>query len=325
METLSVMERVLEKGLQALLWGVRPLLAIAVWYVADYFVKRVLNRTTCIECLFTRHLKTESHRAAIERRVGTFKGLFVQSVRFLNAVFFLFIFLDELRIDIKPLLAGIGVVGLGLSLAAQNVLRDFINGLFILIEDQFNVGDFVDIGAYSGTVESFTMRATRLRASNGNQIVIPNGTISAVVNETKNYSIAVVDVGVAYDTDIRHALAVLEGCAERLAEENPSTVLGKPSVLGIMKFGDSDVQLRVNAKTRPGEQWAAARALRLIIKERFDAEGIEIPFPQMDLHMSGNVNMEGAAAARSPLAVPGEVEIEGDHEPLEEEHGAETE
>ncbi|MDR3255213.1 MAG: mechanosensitive ion channel family protein [Synergistaceae bacterium] len=263
----------------------RPLFTVLLWYLFDHLLITLHNKSKFIERLFANQAKDESRRSMIKHRVKTFRGLLLQGVRVLNGLFFIYMLLDHFRIDPKPLLAGIGVVGLGLSLAAQNILRDFINGLFIIIEDQFNIGDWVGIDSFSGTVENFTMRVTRLRATDGRLIIIPNGTISQVVNSTKNYSVALVEVGVAYDTDISKALAVLDDCAKSVAETFQKDILEEPATQGITSFGASDLQLRVIIKTLPGVQWAIERALRVAIKERFEREGINIPFPQMAVHL----------------------------------------
>jgi small conductance mechanosensitive channel len=268
----------------AAIFLVRPLVTILLWFIVDHLLITIHSKSKFIERLFANQAKEESRRNMIKHRVKTFRGLMLQGVRLLNGVFFIFVLLEHFRIDPKPLLAGIGVVGLGLSLAAQNILRDFINGLFIIIEDQYNIGDWVGIDSFAGTVESFTMRVTRLRATDGRLIIIPNGTISQVVNSTKNFSVALVEIGVSYGTDISKALAVLDACANEVALNFQNDVLSPPTTQGITSFGASDIQLRVLIKTLPGSQWAVERALRVAIKESFEREGIEIPFPQMVVH-----------------------------------------
>ena len=250
-----------------------PVLTVAIWSALDYALRKIYAKSAFIESLFVRNA-----------RVKTFKGLFLQTARVLLGIYFAFILLDHFKIDPKPLLAGIGVVGLGLSLAAQNILRDFLNGLFIVIEDQFNVGDFVTISSYSGTVESFSMRETRLRATDGKLIIVPNGNISEVVNSTKDFAVAIVDVGVSYDADISSVMEVLEECAAEVARRMPGVVAEESRVLGIMDFRDSDILLRVMTKTFPGEQWGVERATRRVIKEKFDEHGIDIPFRQVVIH-----------------------------------------
>lgn len=266
----------------------RPLITVAVWLAVDRLLKKLHSRSRFIDKFLVRHESEALKKYSLEQRLKTFRGLFIQIVRILNAIFFIFILLDNLRIDIKPLLAGVGVVGLGLSLATQNILRDFLNGLFILIEDQFNIGDFVEIGPYSGTVDGFTMRATRLRTYDGKMIIIPNGTVSQVVNYTKSYSVSIVDIGVSYDTDIPKAMEILRKAAERLGKEKSDLVTEESSVLGIMDFRESDILLRVSTRTLPGEHWGVGRALRILIKEEFEKAGIKVPFPQRVVHIETN-------------------------------------
>jgi small conductance mechanosensitive channel len=257
------------------LWGLLsgPILTLAIWAALDYSIRKLYDKSAFIERIFSGY-----------SRVKTFKGLLLQVCRALLGIYFTFIMLDHFNIDPKPLLAGIGVVGLGLSLAAQNILRDFLNGLFIIIEDQFNVGDWVTIGNFSGSVERFTMRVTRLRAIDGRLIIIPNGKISEVMNSTKDFALALVEVGVSYQSDVRKVLEILEECAADTAAAMPGVIVEEAKVQGILAFRDSDVLMRVTAKTLPGEQWAVERAMRIIIKEKFDASGIEIPFQQVVIH-----------------------------------------
>jgi small conductance mechanosensitive channel len=222
----------------------------------------------------------------------------MQVIRGLLAIFFVFIMLDQFSIDPKPLLAGIGVVGLGLSLAAQNILRDFLNGLFIIIEDQFNVGDWVSIDNFSGTVESFTMRATRLRTSDGRLITIPNGNIAEVVNSTKDFAVAIVEIGLPYDSDLKKVIETLEDCAADVAASMPGVVVEESKVQSIVEFRENAMVFRVLTKTMPGEQWGVERATRVAIIERFQAEGIEIPSKQVVVyHTSGTQNEDSSGPA----------------------------
>jgi small conductance mechanosensitive channel len=250
-----------------------PAETVIIWMALDYIIRILYAKSAFIERIFSSHA-----------RVKTFKGLLLQVGRVLLGIYFAFILLGQFNIDPKPLLAGIGVVGLGLSLAAQNILRDFLNGLFIIIEDQFNVGDWVAIGSFSGTVESFTMRVTRLRAVDGRLIIIPNSNISEIVNSTKDFAVAVVEVGVSYSSDAKAVMGVLEECAAEVFEKMPGVMVEESKILGILAFRDNDILLRVTTKTLPGEQWSVERAMRIVIKEKFDEKGIEIPFKQVVIH-----------------------------------------
>ena len=292
-----------QNWLNYLIFAVRPLITIILWYIVDRLLKALHKRDNFINKRVERIMSKASddvRRHVIEQRSRTFRGILFQTLRILVGSFFIFTLLDNINIDPKPLLAGIGVVGLGMTLAAQNILRDFINGVLIVIEDQFNVGDWIAVNGVSGTVESFTMRATRLRATNGDLITIPNGSISQVQNSTKNYSVAVVDVGVAYDSDMSKVFCVMQRCGEEIKKMKAGVVTKDPNVQGIMQFRDSDLLMRITARTLPGEQWGVERTLRRIIKDHFDEENIEIPFPQM---VNRNIS-EGTSAPPVNLGTP---------------------
>jgi small conductance mechanosensitive channel len=210
-------------------------------------------------------------------------------------------------IDIRPLLAGAGILGLAVSFGAQSLVKDVIAGFFFLAEGQFAVGDVIEVSGHSGVVERMTLRMVVLRDLQGVVHMIPNGQIAVVSNMTRKWSRAVVDVGVAYGTDLDRALAVLSDEAGRLAVD-PGWVArfdGAPEVVGVQSLADSGVTLRVLLRTQPGQQWAVAREFRRRIKNRLDREGIEIPFPHRTLH----VRMEDAPVRPSGddvLPIPGQ-------------------
>ena len=186
-------------------------------------------------------------------------------------------------IDVGPLLATAGVVGLAISFGAQSLVKDVISGAFILLEGQYGIGDVVRIGTTAGLVEKITLRTTILRDVEGVVHIIPNGQIDKVSNLTKTWSRAVLDVGIAYHEDVDRALSVLRAVGlEMRADANWEPLLiDDPEVLGVEKLADSGVVLRIMAKTIPLKQWEVARELRRRIKNRFDREGIEIPFPHV--------------------------------------------
>jgi len=203
-------------------------------------------------------------------------------------------FLSTLGVNIMPILTGLGIAGLAISLAAQNIIRDFLNGIFVVIEDHYAVGDVVKIGEYFGLVENFTLRTTHLSDLDGNYIIIPNSNITDLVNATKYWSQAQVVVGVSYDSDTRKALGIMEKVAKELREAFPDKIQEEAQIQGILSFDDSSVSLRALIKTFPGEHWFIGREYRLRLKEAFDAEGIVIPFPQMDVWMKNTGGLETA-------------------------------
>ena len=191
-------------------------------------------------------------------------------------------------INIAPILAGAGILGLAVSFGAQGLVKDLISGFFILSEDQFGVGDIIEAAGKGGVVERMTLRVVVLRDLEGTMHVIPNGEIKVVSNRTRIWSRSIVDVGVPYDEDIDRALGVVRDESAQFSTDPKWSVLldGPVEVVGVESFGDSSVVIRTLIKTQPGSQWSAGREFRRRLKIRFDREGIEIPFPQRDVHLS---------------------------------------
>ena len=184
--------------------------------------------------------------------------------------------LEELDVRLGPLLAGAGLIGVALGFGAQSLIRDLLTGLFILVEDQFGVGDVIDAGVATGKVEAVTLRATTIRAVDGTLWHIPNGQIARVGNMSQHWSRAVLDVRVGYDTDLELARAVIKRTADELWRAEKA-IIAEPEVWGVQSLGPSGVEIRLVATTRPLEQWRIGRLLRERIKSAFDAEGIDIP------------------------------------------------
>jgi len=195
--------------------------------------------------------------------------------------------LRELGMDIGPILAGAGIVGLAVGFGAQTLVRDVISGFFILLENQFNVGDSIQVGDLAGSVEKITLRATFLRDLQGTLHIVPNGEIRILSNRTRGWARALVNVGVAYEEEIDRALAVLERIGQELGgdEHYRPLLLEEPTVTGVEELGDSSVVVRIMARTQPGKQWDVARVLRKRIKETFEQEGIEMPYPRYEVRL----------------------------------------
>lgn len=195
--------------------------------------------------------------------------------------------LTELGINVAPLLASVGVVGVAVGLGTQSLVKDVLAGLFILLEDQFGIGDLVTIAGVTGTVEEMSLRRTTVRDFNGTLYTVPNSEIKVVSNVSKGWARVIVDVDVAYETDLGHAMNVLARVGEALASapEFQADVLEPPQVLGVMALADSGVTLRIVVKVKAGAQWAISRDLQRRIKESFEREGIDIPYPQRVVHL----------------------------------------
>jgi small conductance mechanosensitive channel len=196
------------------------------------------------------------------------------------------IILSKLGVNVAPILASAGIVGLAVGFGAQSLVKDVISGFFILVEDQFGVSDVIELGGQSGVVEKMNLRITQIRNQHGQLITVPNGEIKTVINHSKEWACAVLEIGVAYQHDPDHVIEVLKAIGEELQAEMPDKIMAPVEVLGMDAFKESEVVFKLSIKTVPLAQWAVARAYRRKIWYRFRDEGIEIPFPQRMLHVS---------------------------------------
>jgi small conductance mechanosensitive channel len=196
--------------------------------------------------------------------------------------------LRELNVDIMPILTGAGILGLAVGFGAQTLVKDLISGLFLTLENQVRVGDVVRIAGTGGFVEAINLRTVVLRDVDGAVHIFPNGSIDRLTNLTKDYSYAVVDVGVAYKEDVDRVFDVLRGAGSDLAADPrfAGAVLEPLEVLGVEAFAESQITIKVRMRTVPLKQFEVGRELRRRIKNVFDAQGIEIPFPHVSLYVS---------------------------------------
>jgi small-conductance mechanosensitive channel len=193
--------------------------------------------------------------------------------------------LGELGVDLGPILASAGILGVAIGFGAQNLVKDFLSGIFMILEDQYGVGDAIDVGEATGVVEAVGLRTTRLRSVDGTVWHVRNGEILRVGNMSQGWSRALLDISVAYDTDVEKATACIKRVADEVWQGDAvgTSILEAPEVWGVENLGIDGIALRLVVKTVPLEQWKVARELRRRIKDAFDAEGIEIPFPQRSL------------------------------------------
>lgn len=194
--------------------------------------------------------------------------------------------LSALGVNIGPLLAGAGIVGIAVGFGAQTLVKDVITGMFILMQDAVAVGDVVTVGGSSGLVEQISVRSIRLRDQSGTVIFIPFSEVTTVKNMTKDFSYALFEVSIAYREDVSAVIKVLVSIAEEMRQEAAfaSRILDPMEVLGLDRFADSAVIVKVRIKTLPIQQWDVMREFNLRMKERFDALGIEIPFPHRTIY-----------------------------------------
>ena len=213
---------------------------------------------------------------------------------------------DVLGFNIAPLLASAGILGLALGFGAQSLVTDFLSGVFMILEDQYGVGDVVDVGDAIGDVEAVGLRVTRIRDIDGTVWYVRNGNIARVGNMSQNWARTVLDIRVAYDEDLDRIRDILREVARQLWEEEKGKkdILEEPEVWGVQELAADGVIIRLVLKTAPMQQWTVARELRERIKERFDAEGIEIPLPQRVIWHRDQPEQAPPAPTSSPEAAP---------------------
>jgi small-conductance mechanosensitive channel len=272
--------QLLQKAVEWLLTsGLRLVLIVVLTLVTLRVAKFISNRvfgfsfkTTDVE--FKKRVDTLS---SITRHILFIAILFVAAI----------IILGELGVEIGPVIAAAGIVGLAVGFGAQSLVQDVISGFFILLEDQIRVGDVIQVGDKGGVVEKVTLRTVVLRDLSGNVHFIRNGQIQIVTNMTKEYGRYVFDIGVAYKEDVDHVIEVVKRVDEEL-RGNPDfkdDILEPIEILGLDKFADSAVIIKARIKTKPIKQWAVGREFNRLLKKRFDEEGIEIPFPHVTLYI----------------------------------------
>jgi small-conductance mechanosensitive channel len=282
--------------------AIRIVVIIVIALVFRAFIFRAINRLvkTAVEHQDSSGVASTREQIIAARkaqRATTLGKLFknITSVVVLGLMSLLV--LGELGVNLAPLIAAAGVVGLAIGFGAQALVQDMVSGIFILLEDQYGVGDVVDVGDATGTVEEVQLRVTKLRSIDGTLWFVRNGEILRVGNMSQDFSKVVLDIGIGYGSDLDEAKAVLERVAQEFAD-HPETqdVLETPEVLGVQMLGADSVIIRLTLTTKPGEQWTAARSLQERIKKAFDENGIEIPFPQRTIWLRREGEDEEAPA-----------------------------
>ena len=260
-------------------------LVLAIGYVAIRFVRLGLRQLERVMIVASDKQDQESGTAS--KRAATLTGI-LRTIA-LSAIWAIVIIesLQLVGLDVAPILAGAGILGLAVGFGAQNLVRDLISGFFIILEDHIRLGDVAVINGTGGAVETITFRTISLRDFSGVVHVFPNGGITTLSNMTKDWSAFVLDMGVAYREDTDRVVALMQSVGEELRQdpELGRLILEPIEVVGIENFADSAVTLRARIKTKPAEQWKIGREYRRRLKQAFDAQGIEIPFPMRTLVM----------------------------------------
>lgn len=255
--------------------------------------RKAVAESSALGGAVTDPVRTEARAQAIQNVLGNVVSVAIWVIAVLVA-------LGELDINLAPLIAGAGVAGVALGFGAQTLVKDFLAGFFIIVEDQFGVGDVVDLQDVAGTVEEVSLRSTKLRDVGGVLWTVGNGEIVKAGNATKGWSRSKIDVAVAYGSDLRRAMDIVLDTARVMREDDDWGIdlLDEPEMWGVEQLAVDGVTLRLVVKVRPGRQYAVTRELQLRIKEALETAGIEIPFPQRTLWL--RQEGEPAPAAEPP-------------------------
>ena len=233
--------------------------------------------------LFFEKLINKIEDSELRKHYQTLRQLGVYVIDAIIILFFATNILESLGINMKPILATAGVLGVAVGFGGKKFVEDLFTGLSIILTGQLRVGDYVTVNNSTGTVEKITLTMIVIRAFNGDVHYLRNGQIDTIVNQTKDFSYPLFNLGVAYKTDVSHVMRVLNEIGAELKEmqEYGKYVLSPIEVYGLNEFQDSAIVIQFRIKTTPQEQWMIKRKLNQMIKERFEKEGIEIPFPQV--------------------------------------------
>lgn len=252
--------------------AVEDLIVVVLLLIAARLAIRLANR------MVLRFMQSRAVRMD-ERRRNTMTSLLENLIRYTIYFVFFLTALAQIHVHIEALLAGAGIAGVAIGFGAQSLIKDILTGFFILFEDQYGVGDVVQINNFTGTVVSIGLRLTRIKAWTGEVEIIPNGQITTVTNYSKNNAIAVVDIGVSYKANLDEAMRIIESVMLALKREDEN-IIGDIKVLGVQSLRESDVLIRATAECAPASSGPVVREAQLRIKQALDAANIDIPFPQ---------------------------------------------
>jgi len=254
-------------------------IAVAVYLICRPIIRSIIKRMVS-------HQMTGEEETEIQQRIGTLSSVLVKIAGILILIIAVITILPEFGVNITSLIAAIGIGGLAIAFAAQNLIRDFIAGFFILLEDQYGIGDVVSIAGIAGVVEDITLRRTVLRDLDANVHSVPNGKVELSTNMTKKYSRVNLNVSVGYGENLKHVIDTINKVCQDMAKDPQwkDDFITTPSVLRVDKLGDSGIDIKILGDTKPAKQWAIMGELRLRLKDAFDREGIEIPWPHTKVY-----------------------------------------
>ncbi len=287
--------------------GVRILIILIISAILYCVLRKVLP--SALNLTVRRRGKGKKAEDEAEKRVQTLARIFMGTGAVLLVITAGFMILSELGINIYPMLAGFGVIGVALGFGAQYLIRDLIAGFFVLAENQYNIGDWISIAGIDGSVQEINMRRTVLRDFDGTVHVVPNGEVKTASNYSKEWARVNLNISVAYGTDLDHAIAVINrvGTEMAKAEHWRSLIKSPPQALRVDNLGDSGIDIKVLGQTKPIRQWEVMGELRKRLKQAFDEEGIEIPWPHTKVYFGSPTPPRAPTEAPAPPIPPSEI------------------
>lgn len=249
-----------------------PVLSIIIGFVIYKIIKSLIKK------IFSFRAKRVD-----ENKIKMISDLVTNIVKYFIIVIIFLIVLEIYGVDTKALIASLGVLGLVAGLAIQDTLKDFIAGITIIVEDQYEIGDWVKINNFKGEVISLGMKTTRLRAYTGEVMILPNHLIQEVINYSQSSSLALVDISISYESDVDKAIEVLSKMCEKISQENKS-ITSDLQVLGVQSLSDSSIDIRIVGETKPTENFSVEREIKKQAKLTLDKNKISIPYPQVVVH-----------------------------------------
>lgn len=261
------------------------MLVIAVGaFVLNIILSRIIRRAVIIAVVPDKNMSPEAEIKRENTLIRIFNGTLAVVITIMASL----MILKEAGLDIAPILAGAGIVGLAVGFGGQYLIRDIITGLFIILENQYRIGDVIDIDGIGGSVEDISLRKTTLRNLDGTVHHIPHGEITKVSNLSKNFARVNLNIGVSYSANLEHVIAVINKTGAELANDPyfKDLIISPPVFLRVDDFADSSVVVKILGDTKPLKQWEVTGELRKRLKIAFDHEGIEIPFPQRVIHQA---------------------------------------
>jgi small-conductance mechanosensitive channel len=276
-------------------WVIKELPGIIIMVIALLIILRVarFSISRLKKALIRKAEKDETvDESEAEKRIDTLTGILLGAVRIVLYTVFCIMLLGKFGIDIGPLLASAGILGLAVGFGAQELVRDYISGFFILLEDQLRAGDVAVINGTGGLVENIGLRIISLRDFSGTVHIFQNGKISSLSNMTKDWSAMVFDIGVAYKENVDQVMEIMKQVGDELQNDEKfgPDIIEPIEVFGLDSFGDSAVVIKARLKTKPIQQWTIGREYRRRLKIAFDAQNIEIPFPHTTVYWGEDIN-----------------------------------